>query len=319
MAKVLHLEGAPDGAVGAAGKLAASYAGADQKVTVRLADRLFGDEAYAFDRGYLDTINAAFGAPLQALDFHGSPDAARQRINGWVAKETQDRIKDLVPAGGVDGRTRLVLVNAIYFLGDWMTPFKKDSTGPAPFFTGKTDQKDVPTMRRGGEMRFAAQGGVKVLELPYQGGDLAMTLVLPDAVDGLDAVEARLTQPVLDGWIAALAPDQVSVSLPRVEINPASALSLGPILASLGMPLAFDEGKADFTGIANPPSAAERLHISSVFHKAATAVLMVPRAVVRPIQPPREFKADHPFLFFLRDVRSGLILFMGRVADPSAS
>jgi serpin B len=155
--------------------------------------------------------------------------------------------------------------------------------------------------------------------------------VLPDAVDGLDAVEARLTPPVLDGWIAALAPDQVTVSLPRFEINPAGALALAPLLAGLGMPLAFDEGKADFTGIANPADAADRLHISKVFHKAfvkvdekgteaaaATAVVMTPRSAVRPVQPPKEFKADHPFLFFLRDVRSGLILFMGRVGDPAA-
>ena len=160
-----------------------------------------------------------------------------------------------------------------------------------------------------------------------------MTLVLPDAVDGLDAVEARLTPTALEKWIGAARGEDVVVSLPKLEIDPADALSLGATLSAMGMPLAFDRKKADLTGIANPPDPDERLFISDVFHKAhvkideksteaaaATAVVVAasrPSASGSPEPPPKEFKADHPFLFMVRDLRSGLVLFMGRVADPA--
>jgi serpin B len=172
---------------------------------------------------------------------------------------------------------------------------------------------------------------VKVLELPYENGALAMDIVLPDAVDGLDAVEARLTPALLDKWFGAAAGEHVAVSLPKLEIAPQAPLSLATTLSAMGMPLAFTQGRADFTGMANPPDPAERLHISAVFHKgfikvdekgteaaAASAVIMAVEAAAAPVSQPREFKADHPFLYFLRDTRSGLVLFMGRVADPSA-
>jgi serpin B len=179
--------------------------------------------------------------------------------------------------------------------------------------------------------KLAVTDGVKLLEMPYQGGELAMTLVLPDAIDGLDAVEKRLTQAALDGWIGALRPERVIVALPKFEIDPPEPLSLGETLKALGMPLAFDRDKANFTGIANPPRPEDRLYIGKVFHKAfvkldekgteaaaATAVVM-PRALgAPPSRQPPEFRADHPFLFFLRDTQSGTILFMGRVSDPAA-
>jgi serpin B len=331
MKKVLHLEGTPDHALDVAGRIVAGYEAPGAKVTLRVADRLFGEKGYAFDPAYLDHIKAAFGAPLEPLDFAGAVDDARRRINTWVAEETHDRIKDLVPPGGVTPDTRLVLANAIYFLGDWAQPFAKEATSPAPFFVTRTDSKDVPTMHQTRSFRFASTDGVALLEVPYQGGDLAMTLVLPASVDGLDAVEARLSPAALDAWLGALAPTQVVVSLPKIEIDPADPLSLGGLLSALGMPLAFDAGGADFTGMTSPPAPAERLYLSQVFHKAfvkvdekgteaaaATAAVMKPKSIMRTTQPPPEFKADHPFLFFLRDLRSGAILFMGRVSDPAA-
>lgn len=328
MKKVLYLDG--DRAIDVAGGLVRSYGAPDQKVTVRIADRLFGEKTYAFEPPFLSRVKTAFGAPLEQLDFKGAPADARGRINGFVAKETEDRIKDLIPQGGITNQTRLVLTNAIYFLGEWESPFKKESTKPAPFFTSKTEQKDVPTMHQTGMFRYAATDGVKVVDLPYQNGALAMTLVVPDAIDGIDAVEARLTPAALDGWLAAATQSNVNISLPKLEIAPPNALSLSDTLAAMGMPLAFDAGRADFTGMANPPSADDRLYISKVFHKAfvkvdekgteaaaATAVVMTPRGMIaRP--PAAELKADHPFLFFLRDTRTGLVLFMGRASDPSA-
>ena len=331
MKKVLHAEGEADKAMDVSGKLVASFGNADSKVTLRVANRLFGEKTYAFEQAYLDRTKAAFGAPLEGLDFKRAADASRKHINDWIAKQTQDRIKDRIPAKALDADTRLVLTNAIYFLGDWMEPFKKEATRPAPFQVTATAAKDVPTMSQTAHFRFAATDGVKLLELPYQGGEVAMLFVLPDAPAGLDAVEKRLSPEALDRWIGAMAHDRVNVALPKFEINPAQSLSLGDTLQALGMPLAFDRAKADFTGIANPPSPADRLYISKVFHKAfvkldengteaaaATAVGMSTVGSAAPSKPPSKFKADHPFLFVLRHVKSGAILFMGRVSDPSA-
>jgi serpin B len=331
MARVLHVDGPGDRTLDVAGSLVASYGAPDQKVTVRIVNRLFGEKSYAFEQPYLARVKSAFGAPIEQLDFKNAPEDGRNRINAWVAGETHDRIKDLVPKPGVDATTRLALVNAIYFQGDWAVPFRKERTSPAPFFTGKTASKSVPTMQQEEHLHFAATDGVKVLELPYQNGALAMDFVLPDAVDGLDAVEARLTPAVFDRWIGAAATDEVNVSLPRFEVAPAASLSLGDTLAALGMPLAFDRHKADFTGIASPPSPDDRLFIAGAFHKAfirvdekgteaaaATAVMAAVAGAAPQAAPPKEFKADHPFLFFLRDVRSGLVLFMGRVVDPAS-
>ncbi|MEP7124306.1 MAG: serpin family protein [Byssovorax sp.] len=331
MKKVLHTEGEADKAMDISGKLVASFGNADSKVTLRVANRLFGEKTYAFEQGYLDRTRAAFGAPLEGLDFKHAADPSRIHINQWVATQTQDRIKDLIPPKGIDGETRLVLTNAIYFLGDWMSPFDKDRTKPAAFHATASDTKDVPTMSQTEHFRFLAQDGVKILEMPYQGGEVAMDLVLPDAPAGLDAVEKQLGSDLWTKWVGALAFERVTVALPKFEINPAAPMSLGDTLVSLGMPLAFDRAKADFTGIANPPNPADRLFISKVFHKAfvkldekgteaaaATAVVMARAGSAAPSKPPAEFKADHPFLFVLRQVKSGAILFMGRVSDPSA-
>ena len=303
-------------------------------MTIRVANRLFGDKAYTFEPSYLGHVKTAFGAPLEPVDFRTGAEDARAHINGWVAQQTQDRIKDLIPAGGVDKKTRLVLTNAIYFLGDWEAPFEKNATQPATFYTTKTDKKDVPTMHDLVTLRYAAVDRVKVLDLPYQTGALALTVVLPDAVDGLDAVEARLTPAAMDKWFGALALGPVKVSLPKFKIEPATSLALRPTLDAMGMPLAFEGDKADFTGIANPPNPLERLHVDEVFHKAfvkvdekgteaaaatAVEVAAAPSAVAAKPPPAAEFKADHPFLFFLRDLRSGAILFMGRLSDPAST
>ncbi len=330
MAKVLHLDGPTDRAVDVAGSLVAAYAAPDQKVTVRVANRLFGDKTYTFEPPFLARLQRAFGAPLEPLDFKGATEASRQRINGWVAGETHDRIRDLVPATGVTADTRLALVNAVYFLGDWASPFDRPATSDAAFFTARATPKSVPTMHQNGHFRFAALDGVHVLELPYDSGALAMSFVLPDAVDGLGAVEARLTPALLEHWLGVGSSYSVDVALPKLQIAP-DALSLGDTLSAMGMPLALTRGQADLTGIANPASPADRLFIAKVFHKAfvkvdekgteaaAATAVMGALAGAAPVQEqPKEFKADHPFLFFLRDLRSGLILFMGRVTDPSA-
>jgi serpin B len=311
------------------GRLAAALTDPKRPVVFRIANRLFGEQTYRFEPAYLESTKAAYGAPLEPLDFRRAPDQARERINGWVEQQTEQRIRDLVPPGGLDRDTRLVLVNAIYFLGDWAEPFAKEATRPAAFHTTRAERKDVPTMHRMGRFPFAAKDGVKALELPYRGGAMSMLLVLPDPLDGLDALERSLTAQKLDELVAALAPERVSVALPKFEVNPAQSLALADTLRALGMVRAFDPRQADFTGMAKPADPADRLFLARVFHKAfvrvdekgteaaaATAAGMALTSA--PASPPREFRADHPFLFAIRDTASGLVLFLGRVADPSA-
>jgi serpin B len=331
LAKGLHASGTPAQAADVAGKLVGSYRDPAKKVTLRVANRLFGEKTYTFEPAYLDLTRAAFAAPLQPLDFKHDFDASRQLINGWVERQTGDHIKNLLPPGALDDKTRLVLANAVYFLGDWANPFSKGATSPAPFHVTAADSKSVPMMSQVAHFAFAAGGGVKVLQMPYEGGDVAMTVVLPDAVNGLDAVEQRLTPATLDGWLAGLRTTEVIVSFPRFEIDPPAAIPLVAPLQELGMALPFDRERADFTGIAAPPDPGDRLYVEKVFHKAfvkvdekgteaaaATAVDVNAMATSVPAPNPPEFRADHPFLFLLRDVASGTILFMGRVSDPAA-
>jgi serpin B len=312
------------------GRLAAALTDPSRAVTFRIANRLFGEQSYRFEPAYLEATRAGYGAGLQPLDFRGAPDQARDRINGWVEQQTERRIRDLVPPGSIVRDTRLVLVNAIYFLGDWAEPFESAATQPAPFYLSRADRKDAPTMHRTAVFPFAAKDGVKVLELGYRGGSMSMLLVLPDQVDGLDAVERSLTEPKLHELAAALSSERVAVALPRFEVNPAQSLSLGETLRGLGMRRAFDADSADFTGIAKPANPADRLYLARVFHQgfvrvdekgteaaAATAAIMPRAAALLPSQP-KEFRADHPFLFCIRDTASGLILFLGRLADPTA-
>lgn len=332
MGRVLHAGESAVNSAGAIRKLLAELLQPNAEVVVHIVNRLFGERTYSFEPPYLDLVKATFGAPLEPLDFRSSFASARARINDWVAGESEERIKNLIPPTGIDADTRLVLANAIYFLADWAAPFSKEATRPAPFHASATATETVPTMRANGHFAFAALDGVKLLALPYKGGRWTMMLVLPDPMDGLDAVETRLTRAAMDEWSRALdaaPPTLVAVALPKFEINPPEPLALKPLLVALGMPLAFDREGADFTAIADPSSPADRLCVTEVFHKvfvkvdekgteaaAATAVVMT-RAGGAPRAPQHEFRADHPFLFFVRDLRTKAILFLGRVSNPA--
>jgi len=281
------------------------------------------------EQPYLDKTKAAYGAPLEPVDFVHAAEAGRTHINKWVADQTNQRITNLLPPPAITEQTRMVLVNALYFLADWAQPFEPRLTNPAPFLKAAGSKADVPTMHTMSTFRFAKTDGVSVLELPYQGGDVAMLLVLPDQVDGVTGLENSLEAAKLTAWQAALQSQQVAVALPRFTIDPPDPVELSATLKALGMQSAFDSNRADFTAMAAPRNPEDRLFISAVFHKAfvkvdekgteaaaASAVVMAPAGA--PPRPAVEFKADHPFLFFIVDKPSGLILFAGRVADPSA-
>ncbi|MBK6519957.1 MAG: serpin family protein [Polyangiaceae bacterium] len=330
MRKVLHLDGAREQLLAEAGKTSAWLQATDRPFKLRGANRLFGDKGTRFEQPYLDDAKRAFGAPLAPLDFRGGADASRAQINRWVEERTEKRIKDLLPDGSVDELTRLVLVNAIYFLADWAQPFEKEATYAAAFATGPSSTKDAPTMHATESYKFAHKDGVKLLELPYKGDTMSMVLLLPDALDGVEALEKALTPEALKAMRAEAKVQTVQIAIPKFEIDPTDSAAFGAALAELGMPDPFAPRKADFTAIANPPSPDERLFISEVFHKAfvkvdekgteaaaATAVVMAEAASAAPM-PSLTFTADHPFLFFIVDHASSLVLFMGRVADPTS-
>lgn len=330
LARVLHAPSDPQVLHTAAGNVLSTWNDPSRDAyTLAVANRLFGERTYSFEEPFLALTRTTYGAPLEGLDFRGAPDPARVHINGWVAGQTRDRIRDLLPPDSIDGDTRLVLVNAVYFLAQWAAPFERFETRPQPFWVdGGSEQVFVPTMHRVGSMRYGATDTAQVLELPYRQNEVAMTLVVPRARDGVSALEEGLDAARLSEWVAALRPGRrVAAALPKFRIAPASAVALRPHLEALGMRLAFTRD-ADFTGIAAPPDPTDRLFVSAVFHKAfvevdergteaaaATAVAMA-RAGAAPEESPMAFRADRPFLFFIRDLRSGTVLFMGRVTDP---
>lgn len=330
MAKVLRLDPGNDGAA-AVGKAFAGLTKQEAEgLVLRMANRLFGDAAQKFEPAFLQATAEAFAAPLETMDFRMAAEPARVAINEWVAKETERKIENLIPTGGVDADTRLVLVNAVYFLGKWQAAFEKQATRPASFHLADGATKSVPTMHASGQRLYGEADGVKLLELGYRDADFAMLFVLPHAKDGLGEVEAKLSPAVLDGWVGALSRTLTDVALPKFKIEPAAAVSLAKPLKELGMASAFDGARADFSRMAKPTGPGDRLSIGDVFHKAfvavdeegteaaaATAVTMRATSAMLPVQDKKEFRADRPFLFFLRHKPSGLVLFMGRVVDPA--
>jgi len=205
---------------------------------------------------------------------------------------------------------------------------KRTATRPRPFHA-PGGSRDVPTMYQVETFGYAEAPGVQVLEMRYQGEELAMDILLPTAKDGLPALEQQVDAARLGTWLGALKPERLGVSLPKFTIDPPQAITLSDELKALGMVNAFERKLADFTGIAAPPDPADRLVISQVFHKAfvkvdekgteaaAATAIMMERAGGPPPAKPKEFTADHPFLFVIRDLRSGLILFLGRLVDPA--
>jgi serpin B len=327
--RVLRLEDAASAHAAAASLLRAWNDPARTGCELRVVNRLFGERSYTFEPPFLALAAGDYDAPLASLDFRGDADGSRRLINGWIATQTNDRIQDLLPPRSVQPDTRLVLANAVYFLGRWAHRFEPRATRPEPFWAEGGREVRAHLMRQTEHFRYAALSGLKVLEMPYAGDELAMTVILPDARDGLAELERRLSVAELDRWLGALSDTRVAVTLPRFRIAPAESVQLARLLGAMGMPTAFT-AQADFSAMASPPDPDDHLFLGDAYHKAfvevdeagteaaaATAVMMAPSGPPRPAPAPPEFRADHPFLFLIRDLRSGTILFLGRLADPA--
>ena len=326
MARALHLEGEAKtvvARVAALGRSLPTGRGATQHCELRIANRLWGQQGLAVLPEFVGVTRDQFGAELAMADFAMHTEEARQRINAWVAAETKDKIKGLLKPGTVDSSTRLVLTNAIYFKGQWNKTFDKKITAQAPFHVSADKKIDVPLMFQRGNFSCSAVDGTQILELPYAGNRLAMTILLPEKVDGLAALEDMLTPENLNRWLSRLESHPAIVHLPRFRLT--SDFSLGPVLRSLGMELALTPGQADLSGM----TGSQDLFISAVVHKAfvdvneegteAAAATAVIANTPGPVVQTFVFRADHPFLFLIRDTRTGSILFLGRMVKPSAS
>ena len=292
-------------------------------IELNIANALWAQKGHAFLPAFLEIANGEYSANVNQADFSTGAEAARIEVNGWVAQKTKDKIHDILPSGSLNALTRLVLVNAIYFKGAWTKPFAKAETLIQPFALSATRQVDAPLMHHFDEVRYLKNSDFQAVELPYSAGELAMLVVLPRQVDGCGQLEKQLTPALLSQSLGQMRWQKVEIFLPRFKLE--SGFNLVPTLAGMGMPDAFGP-QADFSGM----DGTKLLSISGVFHKAwgevneegteaaaATAVAVGTRAVVRQPPPPPVFRADHPFIFLIRDTRSGSILFLGRLLDPT--
>ncbi len=294
--------------------------GKQEKFDLTMANALWGQRNYAFRPQFTELLDARYGAGLRLVDFQGETEAARVAINDWVEEQTNDKIKDLIPPGVLTSLTRLVLTNAIYFQGTWEHQFNPDSTRPMPFTTAAGKEVETPTMFQEARFRYAEDAAAQCLEMGYKGADMAMTILLPKRKDGLPDLEKDLDAAALHRWTERLKAQKVKVYLPKFTMT--TEFQLSGILAAMGMPDAFRPGQADLSGM----DGTKKLFIQEVVHKAfvdvdetgteAAAATGVVVGITSVPPPMPTFRADRPFLFLIRDTRSGAVLFVGRLNEP---
>ncbi len=288
-----------------------------QRMTLNIANALWGQEGFPFLSPYVETINENFGAGLQLTDFQNAPDDARQAINDWAAEQTEDRIQDIIPQGAITPATRMVLANAIYFLASWANPFMEFATQDATFNLLDGTEVTVPLMRQSEMVLYADGEDYQVVDLPYIGGDTGMIIFLP-ATGTFESFRDAITAEQFQEIVTQMSASQVIVTLPRWEYE--SELELSDILSQMGMAGAFSDD-ADFSGIAE-----EALAIDGVLHKAFIAVdeegteaAAVTALTMRATSAPAEifeFNADRPFVYTIYDRITGSVLFLGQVTNP---
>lgn len=290
---------------------------------MNIANSLWVEKTHAFLQTFIDANKNTFNGGLEQVDFINAPERVRESINTWVAQQTRHKITNLIPPGGVNNATRLALINAVYFKGRWKEEFDKKLTRTEPFYfaDGHTAEAQLMTFSKPMRLPYLAKDGLKIIELDYFGDGISMIILLPDTADELSALEARLNEAQLNQWLDALQTTMVSVHLPCFSMT-WGAENIVPPLRALGIRDAFVSNAADFSGI----DGSRDLLISSVFHKAfvevneqgteAAAATGVMVGVTSMPLPPEVFRADHPFLFLIREKPTGAILFMGRLAEP---
>jgi serpin B len=286
-----------------------------------LANALWAQKGEPFLKEFLDLTRNFYDAGFSRLDFIRETEKSRQIINSWVEEKTKNKIKDIIPPKGVDDGTVLVLTNAIYFKGDWKIKFEKSDTKREDFAISTKNKVMVDMMHLKEDFKYYEDSNSQILGLPYKGDEISMLVILPRDIEGLKAIENILTAEGLNILLPKMQTTKVDVYFPKFKIF-WGTFSLKNAFIALGMLDAFDLREADFSGI----NGRGGIWISDVFHKAfievdekgtevasSTAVVIIQSIEFEP----RVFHADHPFIFIIKDNRSGSILFMGRVINPT--
>ena len=292
--------------------------------TLQSADTVWFAQSLSLNPVFADTLRSSFPAALQPADFSHAPEPARQNVNHWIEQKTHQRIKDLLPPRSVTATTRLILADAVYFKAAWTKSFTAAATRQVPFHTSSGEVAEVPTMHHTfEEAPYAEDAVAQAVQLGYAQGQIAVLLIVPKRAMSGEALEDATTGAEVESLIGQLAAAPVRLAMPRFTTTTEAGLK--PILSAMGMPDAFDPARADFSGMFTSP---ERLCIDAVYHKAfiavdengteaaaATAIGMRP-TLARVAAPPRIVTVDRPFLYLIRDVNTGTILFMGTCTDP---
>jgi len=289
---------------------------------LNIANSIWGQDGFDFKESFLNKIANNYDAGIFNVDFKNNPELAREKINTWVEDETQGKIKDLIPPNAITEFTRLILANAIYFKGSWLNSFNKNLTQQGDFWTLSESQISVDMMKSlGNKFNYVQDGNIEAILLPYLSRDFAMTIILPKQGAFL-SVEKELSTDLIDTLLGKMQPENVDLVMPKFDYE--TTINANDILKSLGMELAFNPEKSDFSGM----SEEDRLYITDVLQKAtitvdeegteaaaATAIIMGVKSM--PIQEePITLVIDRPFLFFISHLPTGSILFMGRVVEP---
>jgi serpin B len=280
-----------------------------------IVNDIWGQKNYKFLQAYLDILAQNYGAGLRVVDFINDPDGARKVINDYIYDQTHKLIKDLIPEGAINAFTRLVLTNAIYFKAEWKNKFNKNETLDGVFKLLDKSQVTVPMMNQRSVFKFANGEDWKAIELPYKNEQIAMDIILPD---DFGAFEESLDTATINQILAAMGSRDIQFSMPKFKF--ASDFDLKEALSALGMPVAFDPVNADFSGITN----VEGLYIQGIVHKAFVAVdeegteAAAGAVIIGTTSMPESLVIDSPFIFLIRDIQTGSILFMGRVLNPAS-
>ena len=298
------------------------------KCTLAIANSLWSQDGLPVRPEFVERVARHYGGGLNVVDFRQQPETARVQINRWVEQETRGRIQDLLSGGSVNTATRLVLANAVYFKGTWVLRFPKAATREEPFQVEGGGTVTAPLMYQREEFRYLQDRGFQAVDLDFEGGAVSMMVLLPDKKDGIQKLESRLTAEMFRDCVPRMFTYDVHLFLPRFRMTWGTR-DVAAELQALGMRLPFDPVHADFSGISgHTPPHEDSVNLSAVFHQAgvevneegAEAAAATALTGLCTGAGPREvtFRADHPFLFAIRDTTSGAILFLGRVADPQA-
>lgn len=288
-----------------------------------VSNAAFAQKGMSLQQAYLDSLSSGFGAGLGLLDYKNDPEGARQIINKWASDRTKGRIPAVLQPGDVDTMTRLALANAIYLKAAWASQFDPSATKSLPFTRGDGSQVSVPTMAADRTLAYSAGTGYRAVVLPLGSAGLSMTIVVPDS---MASFMTGLTAAKLAGIDGAAQKYDVDLTLPRFSAE--TRVDLASVLAAMGMPTLFDPHAADLSGI----TTVEKLYVAKVIHQAnidvveqgvtATAVTVVSirAGSAGPVATPPhvQFHVNKPFLYFIREESTGVVLFMGRIDDPSA-